>query len=104
MIEIMNLRTTRPSQPWDVCVDRSSVLGNPFKGDRDSACDKYVIYLTKRLADANSGAVAIKAELGRLVALYKQYGKLRLFCWCATLRCHSEFIRAWLLTQVSTKS
>ena len=102
MIEIMNLRNTRPSQPWDVRVDRSSVLGNPFKGDRDVDCDKYAVYFATCIADPN--ASAFKDELARLAQLYKQYGKLRLFCWCAPLRCHSETIREWLLAQVSTKS
>ena len=99
MIEIMNLRTTRPSQPWDVKVDRSSVLGNPFKGDRDVDCDKYAVHFATMLTDPTSKAVAFRAELARLAQLYKQYGKLRLFCWCAPLRCHSETIRTWLMTQ-----
>ena len=100
MIEIKNLRNCRPSEPYDVKVDRSSVLGNPFTGDRDSNCNKYAVYLTKRLADTDYGAIKIKAELARMVALYRQFGRLRLFCWCAPLRCHSEFIRAWLMNQV----
>ena len=81
MIEIMNLRTTKPSQPWDVKVDRSSVLGNPFKGDRDEVCDNYVAYFASMATDKE--AVVFRAELARLAQLYKQYGKLRLFCWCA---------------------
>ena len=100
MIEIMNLRTTRPSQPWDVKVDRSSVLGNPFKGDRDAVCDKYAAHFATCIADPN--ASAFKDELARLAQLYKQYGKLRLFCWCAPLRCHSETIRTWLMSQGQT--
>ena len=99
MIEIMNLRTTRPSQPWDVKVDRSSVLGNPFKGDRDVDCDRYAAHFATMLTDPTSKGVAFRAEVARLVQLYKQYGKLRLFCWCAPLRCHSETIRTWLMTQ-----
>ncbi len=31
MIEIMNLRNTKPSKPWDFYVDRRSPVGNLFK-------------------------------------------------------------------------
>ena len=30
MIEICNLRKQKPIEPYDVKVDRSSILGNPF--------------------------------------------------------------------------
>ena len=60
MIEIMNLRYDKPSQPWDVKVDRSSVLGNPFpmKGEaqRNAVCEKICTTFGKRnnLRGANS--------------------------------------------------
>jgi hypothetical protein len=31
-----------------------------------------------------------------MLAAYRQYGKLRLFCWCAPEQCHGETIKAWL--------
>ena len=93
MIELCNLRNTKPVHPYDVKVDRSSVLGNPFKtGTRDQECDQYAEYFPKQI-DINP---AFKAELQRLWKLHKEHGKLRLFCWCVPLRCHSITIKAFL--------
>ncbi len=51
MIEIMNLRTTQVEYPWDVRVDRKSILGNPFymhnlfsETERNQVCE-LMIYL-----------------------------------------------------------
>jgi hypothetical protein len=35
-------------------------------------------------------------ELRTLYKIYKQYGKLRLFCWCYPRRCHAETIKKFL--------
>lgn len=76
--------------PYQVKVDRSSVLGNPFvmKGEinRDKVCDEYETYF-----DANQN-LKFKKELNRLVEIYKEHGTLELFCWCAPKRCHAETI------------
>ena len=44
-IEICNLRKEKPCNPWDVRVDRTSVLGNPFymqnEKYRNFVCDRY---------------------------------------------------------------
>ena len=94
-IEIMNLRNTKPSQPYDVKVDRSSVLGNPFpmsnESQRNAVCDRYAKYASEQIKNG-----AYLKEMSRLYYLYKQYGKLRLFCWCAPKRCHAETIKAYL--------
>ena len=96
MIEICNLRNERMRFAYDVRVDRASVLGNPYymqnESKRDEVCDKYTIYFKERLLNSN---VAIK-ELQRIWKLHKQYGKVRLFCWCAPKRCHAEVIREFL--------
>ena len=95
-IEIMNLRNTKPSKPYDVKVDRSSVLGNPFpmRGEyqRDKVCNKYAVYAASKIKEG-----AYQKEMIRLYRLYQQHGKLRLFCWCAPKRCHAETIRKFLL-------
>ena len=45
IITIMNLRTRYPLSECDVRVDRSHILGNPFKmeheSQRDKVCDQY---------------------------------------------------------------
>lgn len=53
IIQIKNLRDSKPINPWDIRVDRVSILGNPFKmkneSERDDVCDSYKQYLYKRL-------------------------------------------------------
>jgi len=93
MIELCNLRRSKPSQPWDVKVDRSSVLGNPYNtGTRDFQCDSYRDSFESRVNENP----AMLQELRRIYQLHKKYGKLRLFCWCTPLRCHSETIKSFL--------
>jgi len=45
MIVVKNLRNEKPTKPWQVKVDRSSPLGNPFhmrsEAERDAVCEKY---------------------------------------------------------------
>lgn len=100
MIQIMNLRTARIEYPWDVRVDRKSALGNPFymhnESERDLVCDQYAAYFQQRITKNNPGDPFIQ-ELKRIQQLYKQYGKLRLFCWCAPKRCHGRTIRDYLI-------
>ena len=96
-ITIHNLRTEKPIHVYDVRVDRSSVLGNPFfmadEKQRDRVCDQYVVWLEKNKQENWS----VISELLRLQELYKKHGKLRLFCWCAPKRCHAETIRENIL-------
>ncbi len=100
MIEIMNMHHIEPSEPYDVKVDRSSVLGNPFiKNEipncRNRVCEEYEIWFEEQLKDENT--VEFAKEIGRLEHGYQQYGRLRLFCWCAPKRCHAETIRNYIL-------
>lgn len=96
MILICNLRKEKCNMPYDVRVDRSSILGNPFpmknEDDRYNVCYKYDKYFDERInKDEN-----FKKELIRIYNIYEKYGKVRLFCWCAPKRCHAEKIRSWL--------
>jgi hypothetical protein len=101
MIEIMNLRKSKPSRPSDVKVDRSSILGNPFpmngESQRDAVCDQYKPYHAKRMTGSSSSDLNFQKEMYRLKALYLKHGKLRLFCWCAPKRCHVSTIKQWIL-------
>jgi hypothetical protein len=96
MITIKNLRTEKPTQVWQVKVDRSSVLGNPFymatENQRDEVCLKYETYFKKKL----DSDVRFREELRRLYRIHRDYGKLELFCWCAPKRCHAETIKKFL--------
>jgi len=101
-IKIINLKKEKPVFEYDIRVDRTSgsPLGNPFymkdEIERDVVCDKYIMWF--------DGLVLKKCnrllvdELQRILKIYKQYGKLRLFCWCAPKRCHAETIRDWFIT------
>ena len=95
-IRICNLRNQRPVEPWQVKVDRTSILGNPFymsgESQRAAVCDKYAEYFEKKFREDE----AFKNELRRLYRILKHYGKLELFCWCAPRRCHAETIKAFL--------
>jgi len=96
MIEIKNLRTEKPTKEFDVRVDRSSVLGNPFRmaseDKRDETCDKYAEYFQiKAVSDP-----IFAAELDRIDSLYVIHGKINLFCWCTPKRCHSETIMKYI--------
>lgn len=107
-IEIMNLKNSKPEQPYDVKVDRSSVLGNPFgmsyrdeEFTRDKVCEKYEKWFNEKL-NLTCDQQVIR-ELLRLSDLHWRYRRLRLFCWCAPLRCHAEIIRKYIEEQEGGK-
>ena len=97
-IVIRNLRFNKPCEEWQVRVDRSSVLGNPFymasEAQRNEVCDKYDAYFKEKVA---SGDEAFMNELRRLYKIAKRFGKLELYCWCFPKRCHAETIKKFLL-------
>jgi hypothetical protein len=100
MIKIMNMRKTKPKSPYDIRVDRVSVLGNPYKlkteDQRDEVCDKYEKYFNSQISNNND----FFCELENLVNIYNYYGKLNLFCWCTPKRCHAEVIKKWLENKI----
>lgn len=102
-IQIMNMRKIKPSELFDVRVDRASVLGNPFlmhhnkiqtKSMRNDVCKQYAKWFATKMATLNVES----KEVTRLMDLYKEHGRLRLFCWCAPKRCHAETIRGYILS------
>lgn len=99
MIIIKNLHNEKPSKPWDVKVDRSSILGNHspmrYESDRPKVCKKYYIQFHSRLTHKPEQK-RFKAELKRMYDIYQQYGKLNLFCHCAPKQCHAETIKDYL--------
>ena len=99
MITIKNLHKEKPSKPYDIKVDRTSILGNPYylsnEEDRDKVCDKYNHYFNNLVSDLDQHK-KFKLALDILIKLYQKYGKLNLFCWCAPKRCHVEIIKQYL--------
>jgi len=104
MITIKNLRTKKLKNPWDIRVDRVSVLGNIYfmstEKERNNVCDKYQVYFYN-VIKANIHKQFI-LELEYLYNVYKLYKKLNLFCWCTPKRCHAETIKEYLLNKKET--
>ncbi len=70
MIEIMNQTHCKPTEPYDVIVDRRGILGNPFflfdEDDRDKVCDLYA----KRF-EVVKNEPAYKEKLEELLSILK---------------------------------
>jgi len=104
VVEILNMKKQKPIGPFDVRVDRASVLGSPYKlhweRDRDEVIDKYNIYFTEQV-ETN---VEFAKELNRLLTIHSRYGKLRLFCHCKPKKCHADIIKEWLELEIKKRS
>lgn len=97
-IEIKNLRNEKPTQPYQVRIDRGhSILCNPFymhsEDEREEVCRKYKDHFALQVFHNEAFTNALR-ELYRIA---KRYGKLELFCWCAPKKCHGETIRNFLM-------
>ncbi len=98
MIEIMNLRHEKPSQPFDFYVDRRVAVGNPFYMEsekvRNIVCDDYIEWF--EAATKELGSDSIIHNLNEMIQTYKIHNRLRLFCWCTPKRCHAETIKKYI--------
>ena len=91
----------KPSELYDVRIDRGhSPLANKFRmeseKDRDKVCDQYDKWLEGQLLSGHRNK-SVVVEILRLQKIYKRYGILRLFCWCAPLRCHGETVAKYIV-------
>jgi len=76
-----------------------SVLGNPFQMDEDGSrtevCEKYDVWLNKKVREKGS---VMRAEFSRLWKLWRKADEddidVILVCWCAPKRCHASSIEA----------
>jgi hypothetical protein len=97
-IEIINMKNKKPKYPWDFRIDRTTPVGNPYLMEggatREDVCREYEKWFNDVLSMQNK--TQLHAYLLKMLAAYRQYGKLRLFCWCAPEQCHGETIKAWL--------
>lgn len=68
-------------EPFDICIDRTSIFGCPFiigvDGTRNECINKYRVW------------IKTKPEL--LEEIYKLEGKV-LGCWCKPAKCHGDVI------------
>ena len=100
MITIQNMHDHKPKEPYDIKVDRTSILGCPYylkdESLRDNVCDSYQVWFDKCLNSPVGQRTTFKQEMDRLFQLHDHYGKLNLFCWCSPKRCHAETIKSSL--------
>jgi len=99
-VEIINLKTERPLQEYDIRIHRGTPLGNPFKVTdeslRDEMCDAYITWFYNHRVLNNS---VVAKELARIQAILHKHKIVRLFCWCVPKRCHGETIKEFLLNE-----
>lgn len=116
-VHIMNMEREQPQDfNTDFKMDESNVLSNPFnmskEEKRDHVCKMYkkafvkliyhvlgypVMYETHTVCKAKLW----KEELDKLLKALKQYKKIRLYCWCAPKRCHTETIAHYLIKRIN---
>lgn len=123
VVQILNLNDSKPGEKYDFIIDRTTVLGNPFimeKGsqqsstsaERDRVCDEYAALFGKLVDPCapvpldmvhcynTATRRRVLDMLATMVGALREYGIVRLFCWCAPRRCHGETIRDYLLNSV----
>lgn len=99
-IRVVNLKSySKVEGEVLIKVDRSSVLGNPFRMrgnsdcERDRVCDSYERYFNAKVKVKGS---AFRNEVVRIYRLAKAGNNIALGCWCAPKRCHAEYIKAFI--------
>src|SRR5262245_41789499 len=97
-IRIMNIRQ-HDKCPYDVRIDRPTILGNPFRAtdlksvrDRYTAIDRFRKYAYERF-DKDKGFFEKIAWLGEKFARGEV---IHLCCWCAPLPCHGRIVRTMI--------
>lgn len=101
MVEILNTQDERPYRPYDFYIDRRSPVGNPYRmlreDSRDKVCDYYEEHFARMLeVETPHPPGDFVRYLNKILDALLQYGRVRLFCWCAPKRCHGETIKRWL--------
>lgn len=96
-IRVVNLRNYELGENEILIkVDRSSVLGNPFKmhneNMRDEVCDKYASYFDTKVKERGD----FRNEVIRIYRMVRDGRDIALGCWCYPKRCHAEHIKAFI--------
>ena len=99
MIKVVNLRNYKLEDGWELIrVDRSSVLGNPFKmndssdRERNRVCDEYEKYFLERVKVRGE----FRSEVIKIYRMVKDGKNVALGCWCFPKRCHAMFIKKFI--------
>jgi len=114
MIKIINQADTNIKIDLNniVKIDRSSILGNPFKmspfrnqeGERKRVCEKYEIYFDDIIHRYISNQTLSKFDKAFITELYRIYiisqnNTIYLACWCFPKRCHGETVVNFMNTK-----
>lgn len=108
-IRVVNLKNYRLDEGEVlVKVDRSSVLGNPFKmrfptpaqskrpefeiNERNRVCDEYEKYFMKKVKEEGD----FRNEVIRIYRMVKSGKDVALGCWCFPKRCHAMYIKEFI--------
>lgn len=93
-LTVSRVRASHPATAMVVRVDRTNVLGNPFKMDnesmRDTVCDKYAVWLQERIKAKDN---AVIGELKYIASLLYNGHDVIITCHCAPKRCHAHEIK-----------
>lgn len=103
-VNIKNLRTEKPKDPWDFIVDRTSVLGNPFAMHggitRKQVCENYEKWFYSRTCKNTAILLPIDYKvrnyLNEIWEAHKKYKVVNLFCWCIPKQCHAETVKRYI--------
>ena len=99
MIRVVNLRNYKENDNEVLIrVDRSSILGNPYRmfneSQRDKVCDLYEKRFL-RIVNGEENNPHFRKELKRIYEIAKKHD-VALGCWCSPKRCHAETIKEYL--------
>ena len=85
MTKVVNVH----NEPYDICIMRPSIYGNPFiigrDGTRDEVVEKFRLYFAERIHDDTIFCLAIGELRG-----------MRIGCCCAPEACHGDVMAEFL--------
>jgi len=97
-----------------VKIDRSSILGNPFKmsifknqiSERNKVCYEYEEYFNNIIRRYKSNEILSEFDRAFIEELYRIYimsqkDTIYLACWCLPKRCHGETIMNFIENEAS---
>lgn len=103
MLRVINLKNYKlNSGEILIRVDRSSVVGNPFRmnceAERNRVCDEYEKYFNAKVKVKGS---AFRKEIIRIYSLVAKGYDVALGCWCAPKRCHADYIKKFIESYIN---
>ena len=86
------------TEPYDFLITRKSPVGNQFhmsfEEERRPVCEAYDIWFYEHMRYGDLPKVTEYVQ--QMEFALKEYGQIRLWCWCTPLPCHGETIKNYL--------